>query len=58
MADLPFESASIIRLIRGFITYDINHDSSLPDAETAGMLLWDISAEAAVGEYMLGVSVI
>jgi hypothetical protein len=49
--DLPFEAASILRLIRGFIGCHDSGYTDLPSPEAAGMLLWDMAAdpEAAAG---------
>jgi hypothetical protein len=52
--DLPFEPASIIRLIRGFLACDKDGSDDLPDVEAAGMLVWNLSADsgAAAGEHL------
>lgn len=52
--DLPFEPASMIRLVRGFLACDKDASDDLPDVEAAGMLLWDLSADsdAAAGEHL------
>lgn len=52
--DLPFEPASICRLVRGFLACDTDASNDLPDVEAAGMLLWDLSADsdAAPGEQL------
>jgi hypothetical protein len=44
--DLPFEAASILRLIRGFIGCQNSGHFDLPSPEAAGMLLWDMAADS------------
>lgn len=43
--DLPFEAASVLRLIRGFLWTGAAQPGKL-NAESAGVLLWDLSADA------------
>lgn len=52
--DLPFEPASICRLMRAFLACEKDDTNDLPSVEAAGMLLWDLSADsdAAAGELL------
>jgi hypothetical protein len=44
--DLPFEAASVLRLIRGFLECSYVDQPDALNAESAGVLLWDLSADA------------
>lgn len=44
--DLPFEAASVLRLIRGFLECIHVDQPDALNAESAGELLWDLSADA------------
>lgn len=51
--ELPFEAASILRLIRAFIGCYDSDATDLPSPEAAGMLLWDLSADAEAAAGMI-----
>jgi hypothetical protein len=55
--DLPFETGSLIRLIRGFLAAapaaGTGTDESLPDVESAGALLWDLCGDEDAAPVLL-----